>query len=190
MSWLRDVDRWMCAEVLPHQFAYQALARRLTGNAEVAKDIVQDVYAEVLAGTNWRQAKDPKTYVLRIVYCRSVNWVNRQKIVPMQQVANYDDLANSDVGPDAFDKLSGREELEVVFGILEDMPARCRQVITMRRIDDIPPREIAKRLGIDLVTVRRHMARGLAILTAKLSERGSPRRASIVADDDVAANGE
>ncbi|HTM82199.1 RNA polymerase sigma factor [Asticcacaulis sp.] len=191
MSWLRDVDRWMCAEVLPHQYAYQALARRLTGNIEVARDVVQDVYAEILAGTNWQKAIDPKAYVLRIVYCRSVNWVNRQKIIPIHQLATYEGLAHSDVGPDAFDNLSGREELEAVFEILDGMPVRCRQVIIMRRVEDLPPREIARRLGIDLVTVRRHMARGLAILTQRLAERGSVRRQRIVVSGDgLAVNDE
>ena len=191
MSWLRDVDRWLCADVLPHQYAFLALARRLTGSTEVAKDIVQDVYAEVLAGTGWRQAIDPKAFVLRIVYCRSINWVNRQKIVPIHALPTYEGLAHSDVGPDAFDRLSGREELEAVFEILEGMPMRCRQVIMMRRIEDLPPREIAKRLGIDLVTVRRHMARGVAILTERLAERGSVRRRQAVADEDgIAINDE
>jgi len=191
MSWLRDVDRWLCDEVLPHKHAYLALARRLTRNAEAASDIVQDVYAEVLQGDTWKTARDPKAFVLRIVYCRSVNWVNRQKIVPLHPLPEYEGLLYADFGPDAFDKLSGREELEAVLEILADMPTRCRQVITMRRIEELPPREIARRLGIDLVTVRRHMARGVAILAERLGQRGTVRVVSKPDDsDDVASKAE
>jgi len=191
MSWLRDVDRWLCDEVLPHKHAYLALARRLTRNAEAASDIVQDVYAEVLQGDTWKTARDPKAFVLRIVYCRSVNWVNRQKIVPLHPLPEYEGLLYADFGPDAFDKLSGREELEAVLEILADMPTRCRQVITMRRIEELPPREIARRLGIDLVTVRRPMARGVAILAERLGQRGTVRVASKPDDsDDVASKAE
>jgi len=182
MSWLRPVDRWLCEEVLPHKHAYLALARRLTRNAEVASDIVQDVYAEVLQGDNWKTARDPKAFVLRIVYCRAVNWVNRQKIVPIHQLPEYEGLSFADFSPDAFDSLSGREELGAVMEILEEMPTRCRQVITMRRIEELPPREIARRLGIDGVTVRRHMARGLALLTKGLAARGAVR--TIREEDD------
>lgn len=185
MSWIRPVDRWLCDEVLPHKHAYLGLARRLTRNAEAANDIVQDVYAEVLQGDTWKTARDPKAFVLRIVYCRSINWVNRQKIVPLHPLPEYEGLSFADFGPDAFDKLSGREELEVVLEILADMPTRCRQVITMRRIEELPPREIARRLGIDMVTVRRHMARGLAILTERLARRGSSRVAGVADDQDL-----
>ncbi len=183
MSWLRDVDRWLCDEVLPHKHAYLALARRLTRNAEAASDIVQDVYAEVLQGDTWKTARDPKAFVLRIVYCRAVNWVNRQKIVPIHPLPDYEGLSFADFGPDAFDRLSGREELEAVLEILADMPARCRQVIMMRRVEELPPREIARRLGIDMVTVRRHMARAISILAQRLAQRGSARTAT--PKDDV-----
>lgn len=183
MSWLRDVDRWLCDEVLPHKHAYLALARRLTRNAEAASDIVQDVYAEVLQGDTWKTARDPKAFVLRIVYCRAVNWVNRQKIVPIHPLPDYEGLSFADFGPDAFDRLSGREELEAVLEILADMPARCRQVIMMRRVEELPPREIARRLGIDMVTVRRHMARAISILAQRLARRGSVRTAAL--KDDV-----
>lgn len=188
MSWIRPVDRWLCDEVLPHKHAYLALARRLTRNAEAANDIVQDVYAEVLQGDTWKAARDPKAFVLRIVYCRAINWVKRQKIVPIHPLPEYEGLSYADFGPDAFDKLSGREELEAVLEILADMPARCRQVITMRRIEELPPKEIARRLGIDMVTVRRHMARGVAILTERLGQRGSSRRISIINDQDTPAS--
>ncbi len=176
MSWLRDVDRWVCAEVLPNQHAFQALARRMTGNAEVARDIVQDVYAEVLGGEGWRKAIDPKAFVMRIVYCRSVDWINRQKIVPIQAMPEYEGTAFADNGPDAFESLSGREELAAVLEILDALPTRCRQVVTMRRIEDLPPKEIARRLDITLTTVERHLARGLTMLAERLAERGGTLR--------------
>jgi RNA polymerase sigma factor (sigma-70 family) len=176
MSWLRSVDRWMLHQVLPHQHAYHALARRLTDNAEVARDIVQDVYAELLAGDGWRKARDPKAFVMRIVYCRSVDWVNRQSVVPIHPLPTYEGLAYADFGPDAFERMSGREELRTVLEILDELPKRCREVVTMRRIEELPPKEIARRLGINLTTVERHLARGVTMLADRLAVRGSLRR--------------
>ena len=176
MSWFREVDRWLCHEVIPHQHAYLALARRVTGSGEAAKDIVQDVYAEVLGGDGWRKARDAKAFVLRVVYCRSVNWVNRQRVVPIQSLPDYEGVAFADSDPDAFERLSGREELAAVLDILDELPDRCREVVTMRRFDELPPKEIARRLGINLITVERHLARGVALLTTKMAERGAIRR--------------
>ena len=188
MSWFRDVDRWLSDEVLPYQHAYVALARRLTGNSEIAKDIVHDVYAEILAGESWRTANDPKAWVLRIVYCRAVNWSKRQKIVPIHQLPEYESINFSDFGPDAFARLSGREELELVMDILNELPSRCRQVITLRRIEELPPQEISRRLGIDLATIRGHLARGMSILTRRLAERGGELPARSAKVDSVPAS--
>lgn len=181
MSWLRDVDRWLCDEVIPHQYAYQALARRLTDNPEVARDIVQDVYAEVLSGEGWRDAVNPRAYILRIVYCRAVNWVNRQKVVPMQHLPAFETLSFAGDEPDAFSLLADRQELAAVLDALSRLPRQCRQVVTMRRIEEVPPREIAQRLGLSLSTVEKHLARGLVLLAEKLADRKPVRRARNIA---------
>lgn len=176
MSWLRDVDRWLCDRVLPHEAAYHATAFRVTNNPDLARDIVQDVYAEILAGEGWRRAINPRAFVLRIVYCRSVDWVRSQTGVPLQALPPFEGLNYADASPDAHDTFSSKEELELVMELLDELPVRCRQVLTMRRLEELPPREISKRLGIDLVTVRRHLARGVAQLIDKLASRGTVRR--------------
>lgn len=40
MSWLRDIDRWFMAEVLPNARSYRMRAARLLG-ADGADDLVQ-----------------------------------------------------------------------------------------------------------------------------------------------------
>jgi len=184
MNWLRDVDKWLCDEVLPHQGAYVALARRLTGISDTARDLVQDVYAEILAGEGWRSARNPKAFVMRIVYCRAVNWVNRQKVVPMRNMPSLELLLEYEDSPDAFEVLSGREELTAVMEALGELPQRCREVVTMRRIDELSPPEIAKRLGITVTTVDRHLGRGVALLIEKLGDRMSRRRRKPVGKSD------
>ena len=179
MSWLRDVDRWLCDAVLPHEASFRALAYRVAGNREVARDIVQEVYAELLSGERWRTARDPKAFVLRIVYCRSVDWLNDQKVVPIHELPSYESLAHADGAPDAFDVLAGREELSAVLEALDALPPRCRQVVTLRRFQDLSPPEIARRLGLAVDTVDRHLARGLTLLCQRLGDRVSPGRRTI-----------
>lgn len=190
MSWLREVDRWFATEVLPYQHAFQAFARRLTGNAEIARDLVQEAYAQALLGDRWQKARNAKVFVLRIVYCRSMDWLDKQKVVRIQQLPSFENLAFADYGPDAFEALSGREELQVVLEILRGLPERCRQVVTMRRIEELPPAEIALRLGITVTTVERHLARGVSMLADQLARRGSLRRGRQAVDVDTTQQAE
>ncbi|ESQ79303.1 RNA polymerase sigma factor [Asticcacaulis sp. YBE204] len=174
MTWLRDVDHWLCNQVMPYERVYLTVASRLTNNREVAYDIVQDAYAEVLGGEGWRAARNPKAFVTRIVYCRSLDWVKRQRIVPMQAFPDYETLVFADLGPDPFQRLSGKEELAAVMAALAKLPRRCREVVTLRRIQDMAPRDIAAHLGITVTTVERHLTRGLAMLTRDLRDMIPP----------------
>ena len=176
MSWLREVDRWLCDEVLPHQGAFRSLSYRITGDREVARDIVQEVYTELLTGDAWRSNRDAKAFVLRVVYCRSIDWVRHQKVVPIHELHTYEGLAHADLKPDAFDILAGRQELAAVLDAVEELPLRCRQVVTMRRLQDLSPPEIARRLGLSIDTVDRHLSRALTMLCQRLGDRMSPRR--------------
>lgn len=176
MSWLRDVDRWICAEVMPHQAAFVSLAVRLTGDQEIAKDVLHDVYAELLAGEGWRAAITPRAFVMRIVYCRSIDWVNRQKVVPILMLPNFEALMVADRGPDAFAALSDKEELETVMAVIRRLPRQCRQVVIMRRLDEMSPRRIAEKMGISVWTVEKHLAKGLTFLAENLRDRKVARR--------------
>lgn len=176
MSWLRDVDRWICAEVMPHQSAYLALAVRMTGDVEAAKDILHDVYAEILDGEGWRSAINPRAFVMRIVYCRSINWVNKQKVVPLQPLPPFDALMIAETKPDAFTALSDKEELEIVLAVIRRLPRQCRQVVAMRRIEEMSPRVIAEKLGCSLSAVEKQLARGLTFLAENLRDRQVARR--------------
>ncbi|OHB40757.1 MAG: hypothetical protein A2882_11465 [Phenylobacterium sp. RIFCSPHIGHO2_01_FULL_70_10] len=50
---LREVDLWFIDRVLPHEQRYLALARRFSANGEEAADLVQDVYARLMASEGW-----------------------------------------------------------------------------------------------------------------------------------------
>jgi RNA polymerase sigma-70 factor (ECF subfamily) len=50
MTWLRDVDRWFCAQLSPHETIFLARAKRIMGDVEAARDLVHDAYAKVRTG--------------------------------------------------------------------------------------------------------------------------------------------
>jgi len=176
MSWLREIDRWICSEVMPHQAALLSLAVRLTGDAEAGRDILHDVYAEILAGEGWRSAINPRAFVMRIVYCRAINWVNKQKVVPLLPLPPLDALMVAATEPDAFAALSDKEELEIVLAVIRRLPHQCRQVVTMRRIEELSPKAIAERLGCSLSAVEKQLAKGLTFLAENLRDRHVARR--------------
>nr|WP_255346443.1 RNA polymerase sigma factor [Asticcacaulis sp. YBE204] len=167
---MRDIDRWFCAEISPHEHQYTSLAMRLTGNIDNARDLVHDAYAQVLSQEKWRQIDNPRAYVMRTVYNLGLNGIRRSRVVSMQQLADADAITQIDISPDAFDTFSDREELGRVLDAVAQLPPQCRKVVTLRRIEDLPPREVARRLNLSLSTVEKHLARGLVLLADLLDD--------------------
>lgn len=60
----------------------------------------------------------------------------------------------------------GREALSRVVEVLQALPERSRTVFLLNRYEGLPGSEIAKRLGISLSAVEKHMMRALAELQA------------------------
>jgi RNA polymerase sigma-70 factor (ECF subfamily) len=56
--------------------------------------------------------------------------------------------------------LAGREALTRLARALDRLPGRCREVVWLRRVEDLPQKEIARRLGISEKTVEKHIAKG------------------------------
>lgn len=172
MVWLRDIDRWFASNIFPYEKQYLSLALRLTGNIESARDLVHDAYAQVLTHKHWKDILHPRTYIMKTTYNLGVERIRRARVVHIQQIADVETVSEADLHPDAFDTLASREELANVFAAIERLPPQCAKVIIMRRIKDMPPREIARELGLSLSTVEKHLARGLLILTDALSAPG------------------
>lgn len=64
--------------------------------------------------------------------------------------------------------LSARERLELMAKTVEGLPARCREVFILRRVEGLSHAEIAKQLDISPRMVEKHLHRALVALQTVL----------------------
>jgi RNA polymerase sigma-70 factor (ECF subfamily) len=165
MSYLRDLDRWFIEQVLPHEAAYLAHARRLCGDAEDAADLVQDAYARLFGLETWRDLTSPKAYTLAMIRNLAIQRMRRARVVSMRQIVGLDADDLADEAPNAQHQTIAREQLRRLLKAVERLPDRCRQIVIMRRFEDRSPQEIARRLGLSLSTLEKRLARGMFLLS-------------------------
>lgn len=173
MSYLREIDRWFIGEVLPHEAAYRARARRFCATAEDADDLVQEAYARLFALDAWRELANPRAYTLSIVQNLAVQRLRHAKVVDIRQVANLEVLEPLDEDPGVQRAVIARDQLRRLLQAVERLPAPCREAVVMRRFHELPPAEIARRLGLSLSTLEKRLARGLYLLTQALDGAGT-----------------
>ena len=186
-SWLRDVDHWFASQLFPHESALLAVARKMTGNTETARDLVQETYADVLSGDKWRGIVNPRAYAMKAVRSFAGRLLQRARIVPIELLANMESISQADLSPDAYDILSAKEKRRLILEAIEDLPPQCRKVVKLRRLGERLPKDIAKELGISLSMVEKHLARGMSLIADRLAEyepRQLPGQPSV--DKDVA----
>lgn len=175
MSYLREIDRWFIANVLPHERAYHSQALRFTSDREEARELVQEAYARILGMDEWRGLTAPRAYVLTIVRNLAVERLRRARVVDIRHVAAFDGFDLADPDPDPLEQTLARDRLRAVLRALETLPAKYRDILVMRRFQEMPPRGIAERLGISLSTLEKRLARGLELL-AQAVDREPPAK--------------
>lgn len=144
-----------------HSDAY-ALALRLTGSTEDARDVVQEAYLRAYKGVGrFRGDALFSTWLYRIVANCATTQLSRRKRHRHDHLGELDDVI--DTRPEYDPELHGdladlRDSLDTA---IRDLPPRLRSVVVLRDMYDLPHEAIAKELGISVTAakVRLHRAR-------------------------------
>lgn len=68
------------------------------------------------------------------------------------------------------EEVEGKAEIGVLLGAIEALPPKCRAVFVMHRFDEVPHTEIARRLGITVSMVEKHIAAAMKHLRKRLKD--------------------
>jgi RNA polymerase sigma-70 factor (ECF subfamily) len=155
------------------QFAgVQRAARRLTGSASDAEDLVQETYVRALRGADqFRAGTNFKAWLLTIL--RHVHLNRRRQaaraIVEVDE-AKVDRFAEAAAHGDTPERrLLGRVLDERLQAAHESLPLSLRQTLWLRDMEGLSYAEIARRLGIPVGTVMSRLARARQLLFKRVN---------------------
>jgi RNA polymerase sigma factor (sigma-70 family) len=124
--------------------------------------------------SNIEHISEPRAYFFQAARSVALEQIRRARVVRIETVSEIEalDLALED--PSAERIVSGRRELERVRGLIAALPDRCRKIFELRKIDGVPQREIARRLGVTEHVVENEAVRGLRAILAAMTEQDAP----------------
>ena len=164
MSWLRPIDIWFTETILPQEGDLLRQARRWTAEDEDARDLLHEAYAQILQLTAWDQIANPAAYATRVIRNAAMQRFRRAQVVSIRHFAHLEELDYPDPAPDSFAVAAARHEYRLLIQAIATLPPAPRQVVILRKFEDLAPRVIAERMGLSLSTVEKHLARGMALL--------------------------
>src|SRR6202040_3256380 len=103
----------------------------------------------------------PKSFLFTIARNLMTDRLRRERVVSIETRADVDALnvLVEERSPEQHE--SGRQQLKRLAEAFDELPPKCREVVWLRRVEELSQRGVASRLGISEGTVEKHVARGV-----------------------------
>jgi RNA polymerase sigma factor (sigma-70 family) len=162
------------AETIAHLFhehnrALVGYLRARLRSEQEAKEVAQEAYVRLL------QLQKPGTPgLLRAYLFKTATNIATDRLrhrgvrQRAAQVELFESLSASSTSDDPAEQLLARERTEQLLRCLEELPARCRQVFQMHRLEGLDQRAVADRIGVSERMVRRYVTYALVYCRLRL----------------------
>lgn len=156
-----DSARWFSEEAQPHGPALKDYIRRAFPSLRDVDDVVQESYLRL-----WRRhAEEPirsaRAFLFSVAQRIAIDGLRRRRRSPIDSFASLAELNIADDTPAAPEQLGEDEKIALLVAAIDALPARCREVVVLRKLHLLSQRETAARLGISEKGVENQLARGL-----------------------------
>jgi RNA polymerase sigma factor (sigma-70 family) len=186
-----SLDTWFKREILAHEQSLVRYLFRTWPNRQEVFDLRQDIYVRVYEAAAKARPQAPKSFLFSTARNLMTDRVRRRRIVSIDAVGDLDALnvLIEDISPEQ--RISAHEELRRLADAIDQLPPRCREVVWLRRVDEVSQKDVASRLGITQKVVEKHVMKGMKLLAAALfrSEPGPSEEKSASADERGAEHG-
>lgn len=155
------LEAWFTREILAHEEALvRYLSRHWPRQSEIL-DLRQEVYIRVYETARAGRPLTPRAFLFTTARNLLVDRVRRQRIVSIDAVGDLESLnvLVDELSPEH--RVHARQELRRLMQAFDALPPRCREAVWMRRVDQLPQKEIAARLGITEKVVEKHITLGM-----------------------------
>ncbi len=170
-----SLDRLYSEEMVPHMDMLYHFALRTTGNADDAKDLLQDTFLKAYRFIDkYERGTNAKAWLFRIMKNSFINTYRKHSREPEQvdyaAIEDYYELVRdqsgdgNDLRKNFYNDLLGDEVVKAMDSITEEF----RTIIILSDLEGLTYEEISEMLDIPLGTVRSRLHRARKHLQGKL----------------------
>ncbi len=159
-----SLDAWFAREILVHEAALLRYLLRCWSRRDEVHDLRQDVYVRVYQAAARARPAMPKSFMFTTARHLMTDRLRRGRVVSIEAVGDLDTLnvLIDEASPER--QLGARQELGRLAEAFDRLPDRCREVVWLRRVEDLPQKAVAARLGIGEKTVEKQLAKGVRLI--------------------------
>ena len=150
-------------DLLEHREFLYRVVNGLLGDSHDSDDVVQQTWVAVLT-TSSDTVRKPKTWLAKIAKNRSIDLIRRRRVRRVRE-QGVDEPSS---GPSPDESLENDSVRSTVCEAVSRLSEPYRTSIELRFFEGLPPREVARRMGVPVETARTRIKRALASLRTRL----------------------
>jgi RNA polymerase sigma-70 factor (ECF subfamily) len=164
------LDEWFAREILVYERSLMRYLARVWPNREEISDLRQEIYANIFESAMRAIPTAPKAFLFTSARHLMTDRLRRRKIVLIGTRGDLDamNVLVDDLSPEHH--VTALQELGRLAQAFDSLPPRCRQVTWLRKVEQLPQKEVAARLGIREKAVEKQVSRGMRLLARALLE--------------------
>ena len=183
-----EFKAWFIHEILAHEAALIRFLKRPWLTSGDVADLCHDVYVKILEASERQRPRAPKAFLFTVARNLLVDRARKNHVVPINHLLEVSAQTVLVDEISAERATIGLDYLLRLTKAFEALPGRCRDVVWMRKIEDLPQQEIARRLGIAETTVEAHLVRGMRLLREYCYQEGLAEDAKVYAKERSQGN--
>jgi RNA polymerase sigma factor (sigma-70 family) len=164
----RNLATWFAREILPYEAALMRYLARVCPKGDDIADLRQDVYVKAFEAATIERPVQVRSFLFTIARNLAIDRMRRNRIVSIEPTGDSEvlNVLIDELSPER--RLNAHQELKVLGAAFRHLPTKCREVVWLRKVDDVPQAKVAELLGISVRTVEFHVQKGMRLLAQTL----------------------
>jgi RNA polymerase sigma factor (sigma-70 family) len=151
-----------------HNSALLRFAAAKLGSEQEARDVAQEAYVRLLQLDRPETIGYLRAFLFKIAANLAMDRLRARKRVPAGPALAAEDLVQFELSPER--QCAGQQMMWVLRAALAELPAKCREIFILHRVEGLSRAEIAAQVGLGERMVRLYMARALEHVRRRLDE--------------------
>lgn len=164
------LDTWFKREILSHEAILVRFISRVWPRRDDIADIRQETYARVYEAARQTRPQAPKAFLFATARHLMADRIRRERIVSIR-VGGENEYLNvlvDEISPEQ--RVGAHQELARLARAFDRLSAKCREVMWLRRVQELPQKQVAERLGLTEKTIEKHLRTGTRQLAHYMRE--------------------
>lgn len=167
-----DATGWFANEVYIHDSQLKSYLRGSFPSVREVDDVVQESYLRVCRARMLQPIDSAKSFLFTVARNVALKMLRKKSNAPFVASAAGAELVIDEETPSGADAACVQERIGLLADAVMTLPACCREIVILHKLQGLPQKEVAARLGLSERTVERQVRIGVKRCLRFFKQRG------------------